>query len=349
MHPHQYPPSAGWPPDPSWPAEPPPTPGARPASMVPLAIGAAAAGIAALAFLAEAVMALLVFANGAGDNDDSAIIPVAVLVETSVVTALLLAYSIGLIVARRDAGRSGIVWIAAAALPWTVLVPLGVAVVADDNREVLSDRLITVTTAVTLGSALLALLGLVTAMIFLGIPPGRRWLAGRVLARTEPLWPPAPLLAARKRFTLAAVLGMGGGAAQLVLTPLLTSNDDSRDTALAVMAVVLVVLVAVPGVLAWVGSRLALGGRRGGAHLARAVAVFLLYGIQPFMLLGVLNGLAVVFDNEDATLPPAVGSALAMLATAVAMLALVQFVAGLAALADPRSEVYLRSGGRRAT
>jgi hypothetical protein len=315
--------------------------------VVPLGIGVAGAGIAALAFLIAAGMALLVFRNGTEKRGDSEIIAVTVMVEMSVVAALVLLYSIGLILGRRDAGRSGIVWTGAAVLPWTLVVAAGITGIAREKRDVLSDQVVTVATAVSIGSAGLALLGLVVAMIFLGIPPGRRWLAERVLARTEPLWPPAPLVAARRRFTLGAVLGMGGSAGQLVLVPLLTKDGNGRGTFLAVMAVILVTLVAVPLVLGWWGSRIALTGRRGGAHLARAAGAFLVYGIQPFMLLGVFNGLAVVFQNRHATLPPAAGTLLAALATAAVMLGLVQFVAGLAALADPRSEVYLRSGGRR--
>jgi hypothetical protein len=60
----------------------------------------------------------------------------------------------------------------------------------------------------------------------------------------------------------------------------------------------------------------------------------------------VLNGLAGVFEN-DAPMPSAASGPLAAVVTAVIMLGIVQYVAGLAALADPRSELYLRSGGRR--
>jgi hypothetical protein len=140
---------------------------------------------------------------------------------------------------------------------------------------------------------------------------------------------------------------MGGCAAQLVLTPLVTNDGSGRSTFLAVFAGILVLFVAVPLLLGQWGARLAVAGRRGGAHLARAAGVFAVYGVQPFLLLGVLNGLAGVF-TDDATLPPAVSGPLGALVTAVVMLGLVQYVAGLAALADPRSEVYLRSGGRRA-
>jgi hypothetical protein len=107
-----------------------------------------------------------------------------------------------------------------------------------------------------------------------------------------------------------------------------------------------VLVAAVPQLLGVWGGRLAFGGRRGGAHLARVAGVFLIYGVQPFVLIGVLNGLAGVFDT-DAILPDAAGGPLAAVVTAAIMLGIVQYVAGLAALADPRSELYLRSGGRR--
>jgi hypothetical protein len=266
--------------------------------VVPLAVGATAAGVAALAFLTVAVMSLLVFQGGREDRGDSEIIATVLIVETSLVAVLLLVYSIGLIVAGRDAGRAGIVWIGVAALPWTFLIASGIVAIAHEKEEHLSDGFVTVTTVVSYACGGLAALGLLIAMIVLGIPPGRRWLAARVLARTGALWPPAPLVAAKKRFTLSAFLGMGGCAAQLVLTPLVTEDGNGRSTFLVAVAVVLVLLVAVPQLLGLWGARLAFGGRRGGAHLARAAGVFLLYGVQPFILIGVLNGLAGVFGKR---------------------------------------------------
>jgi hypothetical protein len=312
---------------------------------VPVSIGATAAGIAAVAFLVAAVMALVVFRGGDDDRGNDEVLATALIVETSVVAALVLIYSLGLVIAKRDAGRSGIVWVGVAALPWTVLIGAGISSTADDKSDELSSGLVTVASVVSYASGGLALFGLLIAMICLGIPPGRRWLAVHVLARNEPLWPPAPLLAARRRFALSAFLGMGGCAAQLVLTPLATYDGDGRSTFLVIAAVVLVVTVGIPHLLGFIGSRLAVSGRRGGAHLARAAGVFLMYGLQAFVLLGVLNGLAGVFDN-DVTLPPPVIILLAFLITAAILVALMQYVAGLAALADPRSGVYLRSGGR---
>jgi hypothetical protein len=253
--------------------------------VVPVALGATAAGVAAIAFLTVAVMSLLVFRSGQEDRGDSEIIATVLIVWASVVAALLLVYSIGLIIAGRDAGRSGIVWIGVAALPWTVLIASGIVAIAHE-KEHLSDGFVTVTTVVSYACGGLAAVGLLTAMIVLGIPPGRRWLAARVLARTGALWPPAPLVAARKRFTVSAFLGMGGCAAQLVLTPLVTEDGSGRSTFLVVVAVILVVLVAVPQLLGLWGARLAFGGRRGGAHLARVAGVFLIYGVQPFVLIG---------------------------------------------------------------
>ncbi|GIJ52725.1 hypothetical protein [Virgisporangium aurantiacum] len=350
MQPHQYP-APGYPPDASWPDEYAPVP-SQPApdgplpSPVPVAFGATAAGVAALALLVLGVMSLVVFRAGPADRNDGDVIVTVLIVWASLVAALLLAYSIGLIVAGRDAGRSGIVWIGVAALPWTILIPAGIVEIASHWEEYLSDGFITVASVVSYACGGLAAFGLLTAMIVLGIPPGRRWLAARVLARTGALWPPAPLVAARKRFTFSAFLGMGGCAAQLILTLLVTEDGNGRSTFLAVSAVILVLLVAVPQLLGVWGGRLAFAGRRGGAHLARAAGVFLIYGVQPFVLIGVLNGLAGVFDT-DAILPDAAGGPLAAVVTAAIMLGIVQYVAGLAALADPRSELYLRSGGRR--
>src|SRR5688572_12118728 len=121
MQPHQYP-ASGWPaavaypPDASWPEEypPAPAPGGPPPSPVLVAFGATAAGVAALAFLTVAVMALMVFRAGPEERNDGDVIVTVLIVWASLVAALLVAYSIGLIVAGRDAGRSGIVWIGVA-------------------------------------------------------------------------------------------------------------------------------------------------------------------------------------------------------------------------------------------
>jgi hypothetical protein len=342
MQPHRYPPDASWPDEDYRPV--PHQPGPAP-SAVPAAVGATAAGFAALAFLALAAMSLLVFRNGDDERPDGEIIATVLIVWASVVAALLLAYSIGLIATGRDAGRSGIVWIGVAALPWTILIASGVVVTARE-KDGLSDGFVDAVTAISWASGGLAALALLVAMIVLGIPPGRRWLAARVLARTGALWPPAPIVAARKRFTASSFLSMGGCASQLMLTPFVTDDGKGRSEALITLAVVLVLVVAVPLLLGLWGARLAFAGRRGGAHLARAAGVFLIYGVQPFVLIGVLNGLSGVFDN-DSTLPPAASGPAAGVVTAVIILGMVQYVAGLAALADPRSEVYLRSGGRR--
>lgn len=342
MQPHQYPPGYTQ----GGPGYPPPGgPGYPSPSSVPVSIGAAAAGIAAVGFLLAAVVALLVVSGGDDDRGNDEGLVAALAVEIGIVTALLLVYSIGLIVAKRDSGRAGIVWIGAAALPWTVLIPFGISSVTDDKRDELSSGLVSIAPVVAYASGGLAVFGLLIGMTVLGIPPGRRWLAAHVLANSERLWPPAPLVAARKRFNTSAFLGMGGSAAQLTLTPLVTFDDEGRSTFLVFAAVALIVFVGLPELLGFIGSRLALSGRRGGANLARAAGVFVLYGLQAFMILGVFNGLAGIFGN-DMTLPPPLTILLAFLFTAAIIMAIMQYVAGLAALADPRSEVYLRSGGR---
>lgn len=340
MQPHRY----GYPPDASWPSEPPgfqpaPPPAGPAASVVPVAVGATAAGIAAIAFLTAAVMAVLVFNSGDGDRIDSDSIVTILTVAAGFVLALLILYAISLIIIGHDAGRSGIVWIGAAALPWTVLIPGGIVSMQERNVDAVP--------IVSYACGMLAAVGLLVAMMLLGTPPGRRWLAERVLANTGALWPPAPLVAARKRFRLSTFLVLAGCSAQLVLTPLVTTDGRGRSTFLAIFAVVLVLAVAVPQVLGLWGAALAFGGRRGGAHLARAAGAVLIFGVQPFVLLGVLNGLAGIW-NDDAAVPPAATGPLGGVVTAVVLLGIVQYVAGLAALADPRSEVYLRSGGRRA-
>lgn len=347
------PPAGGYPPDASWPDEygpggysQVPAPGGPPPSSVAVSIGATAAGIAAVAFLAAAIIALFVVSGGDDDRGNDEALVAALAVVIGIVTALLLAYSIGLIIAKRDSGRAGIVWIGVAALPWTALIAFGVSSVTDDKKDELPSGLVEIAPVVAYACGGLALFGLLIGMIVLGIPPGRRWLAAHVLARNEPLWPPAPLVAARKRFNTSAFLGMGGSAAQLTLTPLVTYDDNGRSTFLVFAALALIVFVGIPELLGFVGCRLALSGRRGGAHLARAAGAFVLYGLQAFVILGVFNALAGIFGN-DMTLPPPLIILLAFLFTAVILMAVMQYVAGLAALADPRSEVYLRSGGRQ--
>jgi len=88
-----------------------------------------------------------------------------------VVAALLLIYSLVLIVAKRDAGRSGIVWISAATLPWTLVIALGLTGMVEEMREGVPNTIATMASVVASVGAGLAFLGMVIAMIFLGIPP----------------------------------------------------------------------------------------------------------------------------------------------------------------------------------
>ncbi|GAA1031495.1 hypothetical protein GCM10009557_27020 [Virgisporangium ochraceum] len=314
--------------------------GQRPPSAVPLGLGVMGAGVAAGAFLVGAVMTIIAHRDGGEFSRDDTIGTVLV-VETGVVTGLLLVFALGLILLGRDAGRSGTVWIGVAALPWTLILPVTLASLADSESHPAGFRTLATVTALVCGGA--TLFGLTVAMVALGIPPGRRWLAERVLARPEPGWPSAPIVAAGRRFVLSAVFGVGGCAALLVLTPLATTGSDGSLAAMITWTVVLVLFVALPQALGLWGARLARRGRRGGANLARAAGVFVVYGLEIFMVLGVWDAMAGV--AEDAVLPGPVTLVLAVLLTCVVVLALVQWVAGLAALADPRSERFMRSGG----
>lgn len=317
-------------------------PGGRASGGLPLGLGVGGACVAALAFLVAGVMTIVIHRDGSERSPDDALITVLV-VLTSVVTGLLLLFGLGLILVGHDAGRSGIVWTGVAALPWALLVAVEIASSADE--------LFIKVAGFACGVA--ALLGLVLAMISLGIPPGRRWLATRVLARAEPAgpsmspWPsmpPAPLVGARRRFVGSAVLGIAGGAALLVLTPFATESSDGSVPAMITWTIVLVLFVAVPQAFGLWGVRLVLRGRRSGANVARAGGVFAVYGLEIFVVLGVFDAMAGI-QYDDTVLPGPVTIPLAVVFTCVVVLGLVQYVAGLAGLADPRTERFLRSAG----
>lgn len=311
---------------------------------MPLGIGVTGAAVAALAFLVAGVMTIVVHRDGSEQLPDDALIAV-LGVLTGVVTGLLLIFALGLILLGHDAGRCAIVWIGVGALPWAFVVAIDIGGSAYGDRDLHSDGFVTLSVITGIGCGVGALFGLVTAMISLGIPPGRRWLATRVLARDAPAWGlPAPLVGARRRFTASIVLGITGGAALLVLTPFATESSDGSVPAMITWTIVLVLFVAVPQAFGLWGVRLAQQGRRSGANVARAGGVFVVYGLEILMVLGVFDAMAGI-QYDDTVLPGPVTIPLAVLFTCVVVLGLVQYVAGLAGLADPRTERFLRSAG----
>lgn len=333
MHPYPAPVAAG--PRPGVAGRPPST------GKVTLGVGVAGACVAALSFLVAGIMEILVHRDGTEQLPDDALMAV-LGVLTSIVTGLLLIFAIGLILLGSDAGRSAIVWAGAAALPWALLVSIDVAVSAYGDRDLFSGSFVALGITVGVACGVGAVGGLTTAMIALGIPPGRRWLAANVLARGDLSWPPAPLVAAGRRFTAGAVLGVAGCVALLVLTPLANVNSDGSLEAMIAWTTVLVLFVGVPQAFGLWGVRLARRGRRSGANIARASGVFVIYGLEIFVVLGVFDAMAGIQD-DGAVLPGAAVVPLAALFTCVVILGLVQWVAGLAGLADPRSEQFMRA------
>jgi hypothetical protein len=135
---------------------------------------------------------------------------------------------------------------------------------------------------------------------------------------------------------------VGGCLALLLMTPFATVSSDGSLPAMVTWTIILVLFVAGPQALGLWGARKAREGRLYGANVARTAGVFVLYGLEIFMVLGAYDTLA--GGTEDAVLPGPLVIVLSVLFTCLTILGMVQWVAGLAALADPRSERYLRVG-----
>jgi hypothetical protein len=318
------------------------------ASPVPLIVGAIATGLAVLGLLTStAMVAALTRAEQRYDVDGSLnFTPSTLLAVVDTVMGIGLLIAVALIVLRRDAGRSSAVWISASTLPWIILTVIAIATGTDE--EVRRGGSWT-GAAVVIGMAggIIAVLALLAGMILLGIPPGRRWLAERTLAGSDPARPPRPLAGTRLRFLLSAVLGIVGALALVVMIPFTALGQESgTNVAMAVFAVLLALFVVLPEVLGLLGARLARQGRRGGATLARVGGGFASFGFPLFTVMTVFVAFASFSESEDqiaaAPLSPAAVLVVGALIFAASLGGLAFYVAGLAGLADPRTERHFR-------
>ncbi|MFE1290620.1 hypothetical protein [Streptomyces sp. NPDC058751] len=330
---------------------------ADPGSPWALVVGVIALVMAALGLLltttAGAQICALVRVGDSADPEGDALAP-GMFAVLGLVAFVALLVALAPVFAGFDRGRSAGAWVAGALLPWALCFVLYFAMVGfgDDFDEVVR------------GSALLGfysasalVLALLIGTILLGIRPGRRWLAHRVLARTAPaeLGPeaPGPLRKAPRRFLVSLVLSVLGTCGSIGFYPLSAMGDDpDLGVLLGVLGAVALLFVVVPLALACLGAVRAREGRRGGARLARVLSagplVFLLLLALMAAFAGVISLIAPDGQVEAAVLPPgpavAIGIALALTSLTAAGFVL----ASLAALADPRSDHYLTARRRMA-
>ena len=319
------------------------------ASPVSLIVGSIATGLAVLGLLTStAVVAALTRADQRYQVDDGLnFTPSTLLAVLDTVMGIALLIAGTLILLRHDAGRSSAVWISASTLPWIIFTVIVTVVTGrDDQVRQLSPW---AAAAVVIGAigGVVTVLALLVAMIALGVPAGRRWLAERTLARADPARLSVPLGRTKLWFRLSAVLGILGAPALLIMIPLTALGQESgTGVAVAVFAVILVLFLVVPVVLGLVGGRLARGGRRGGATLARVGGGFIVLGYPAFTTMTVLVTFASYSESPEqiaaAPLSKAAVIIVGGLIFAMSLGGLACYIAGLAGLADPRTERYFR-------
>jgi hypothetical protein len=326
-------------------------------SPAPLFAGVAAVVLAAFGLLlttTSAVMIAAFIASGAGTASDpqgDALAP-GLLAGVNGLACVGVLIALALLIGGRDAGRSATVWLAGVTMPWVLLTGFFFAVAVDDIED---GRRAHEAALLGVAGAGLAGLGLLFGTILLGIRPGRRWLAHRILfgAAGRPdvgaapaAEPPAPLRAAWPRFSVALLVIFAAGVCLLVFMPLSGMNDDPVLTeVLIVVAVLHLVFVSVPLVVAGLGARSARAGRRGGAVLARVFSAVPLLVLPVFVLLAGFIGVVTALlggEDDDAVLPSIVAIAVSGMLTVAFLAGIGLVLAGLAALADPRSELHLR-------
>lgn len=322
-----------------------------PGSPVPLFVGLAATAVGAIGLLLTAAAAATItvlIASGAGTTTDPAgdALAPGLLAGIDAVACLGLLVSIALAVGGRDAGRSACVWLAGVTLPWVLVTAVFFALGVDQVDNGRAGQ----AAAAGVAGAGIAALGMLVGAVLLGIRPGRRWLAHRVLAAAARAdaqtaltgVPPnprqaAPLRAAWTRYRAAFLVVGAAGVGLLGLMPLSGMSADSglAETCVAV-AVLHVVLVSAPLVVAGLGAR---SGRR---LLVRAFSVAPLLVLTGFVAMSAFVGVASAHNTDPDTgesvgvLPPFVSVASSGLLTVAFLAGIGLVVAGLAALADPR-------------
>jgi hypothetical protein len=283
------------------------------------------------------VMVTVLIARGTGEATDPAgdALAPGMLAAVDALACAGLLVAVGLLAAGKDAGRSAIVWLAVMALPWVVVTGLffGLGMeVALDGRRAYDVAIL------GLGGVALAVLGLLAGAVLLGIRPGRRWLAHRVLVRhaaTGAGTAPSP----RPRFLTGLAVIVAAGALLLAVAPLSGMHaDPDLAVTLAVLAVVHVVFVSAPLLVA------GLGAGAGRVVLARAFSVAPLLMLPVLVVFGLFLGAASA-RNDGAVLPPAVSIVVSGLVTLAFLAGVALVLAGLAALADPRAQ-HRRAGQR---
>ncbi|MFI5952670.1 hypothetical protein [Cryptosporangium sp. NPDC051539] len=280
---------------------------------------------------AGAAVTVLLYTSGHGWSVNAPV-PVGLTGLTTLACGGLLT-SVVLLGGGHDAGRSATVWLAGAAVPWTLGAAVLYGFYAFDDFFAGGVRL----------AALLGVAGATVAVVAL---PAAAILLGRSAARYPPTGgiggapgPPAVLRAAPGRFRTALGVVVAADFGLVVAWPPRVGTDDVTWGWAVVEVVVLLLVHGVPLALAGVGATSARAGRRGGAVAARA------FGAVCLLVLPITAFYALILPVEpdpDAT-EAAVFSALMLGFAGGAGLVLT----GLAALADPGSEQHYRAAGTR--
>jgi hypothetical protein len=299
-----------------------------------------AAGIGVLGLFANA-SAILVITFAVSRFDQFT--PSMLLALLDLAMGVALAVAGVLILLKRDAGRSAAVWISASTLPWAILTVIGTTAAARTSAVERSLAWATPITIVGAGGGILGVLALIVAMIFLGIPASRRWLASVVLARPGR----SPLPSTKVRFLAAMILGVAGVIALLAMLPFVALGQETWiDVVAIVFGAILFVFVVVPVGLGLVGGTIARKGKRGGATLARVAGGFAAFGFPVFTLLTLFVTIVSIGEStrlrQSAPLPPGPTLAVGIVVTLASLVGWAFYVAGLAGLADPRSEQFYR-------
>jgi hypothetical protein len=310
-------------------------------SPVPLITGAAAAIVGTFGLLltatASAIVAVSTY-SGAGTDPKGDSTGPGLFAAASVLAGIGLLVSLALLVGGKDAGRSATAWLAGVTLPWALAMTAYFA--AGVSRADLGQRS-AVPPLLGVAGAGLASLGLLAGAVLLGIRPGRRWLAHRVLSRTA-ADASASLRAARARYVVALVVTAAAGAGLLAFLPLSAMGNDPDLLVSIVVLALLQALVSGPLLVATVGASMARSGRRGGAVVARVFSAVPLFVLTVLAMLTMLAGAGSVVGSAEqiaeAKLPPAAALGLSGILAIAFLAGIALVVAGLAALADPHAE-----------
>ncbi|MEV4641887.1 hypothetical protein AB0J80_31530 [Actinoplanes sp. NPDC049548] len=320
-----------------------------PFSPWPFLIGVAAVVTGGLGLLLTATAAALVcvitWTGHTTDPHGRAMMP-ALLTVVSLLGFAALLVAVAPLARGLDRGRSAGAWMAGVLVPWVLFTGFFFAVVSffDEFDEAARKPAL-----LGFGSAVVLAPLLVTGAVLLGIRPGRRWLAHRILsAGPAEAGPgvPEPLLRARRRYSTAVLLSVIGTAGSIGFLPLSALGDDPLlGATLAITAGAALLLIVGPLILARAGATRALAGRARGATVARFFSAGPLFFLQLVALLVVLAGGVGLVASEAqvaaAVLPPVPQLAIGIALAAVLVAAEVFLLAGLAALSDPHSDRHL--------